>query len=74
MNIKIILYIDQLVKSQSTGSPAMLAEKLGLTERSVFYYLKFMKEELKAPIVYSKSMGSYKYDDEGRFCFEWVEG
>lgn len=71
MNLKTIQHIDQLVKNQSTGPPSVLAEKLNLSERAVYKYLKFMKEELNAPIVYSKVKASYRYSESGKFGFTW---
>jgi biotin operon repressor len=50
VSIKTVLQIDQMIKNQSTGSPFVLAEKLGISERAVYKYLKFMKEELTCTI------------------------
>lgn len=73
MNINKILRIDQLIENQSTGTPDELARKVELSERAVYNYLKFMKEELNAPIVYSKAGGTYKYNSHGRFYLKWKE-
>jgi hypothetical protein len=71
VDIRTIIKIDDLIKREATGSPAQLAIRLNLSERATFKYLKFMKEELKAPIEYSKGRISYVYLNSGEFNFKW---
>ena len=71
VNIRTIIKINELIKRGATGSPAQLAGRLDLSERATYKYLKFMKEELNAPIEFSKFNGSYKYGANGGFGFEW---
>jgi hypothetical protein len=52
-----------------TGSPKKLASKLAITERSVYNYIAFMKQELKAPISYDYNKLSYVYTEEWEFKF-----
>jgi predicted DNA-binding transcriptional regulator YafY len=59
-----ILRINTLVKLRATGNPRELADKLGISERSVYEYISNMKE-LGAPIAYSYSHNSYIYYEEG---------
>jgi len=59
-----ILRINTLVKLRATGSPRELANKLGISERSVYEYINNMKE-LGAPIAFSYSHNSYIYYHEG---------
>lgn len=63
--------IDQLIKRKNTGSPFELGQKLQLSERAVYKYLKFMKEELDAPISYSKMNNTYNYFENGEFKFKY---
>lgn len=71
MNIRTIIKLDKLITSEQTGTPRDLSLKLELTERAIYKNLKFMKEELNAPIEFSKLRGSYCYIGEGSFCFKW---
>lgn len=71
LDIRVIIQIDSLIKRKATGSPASFAGKIGLSERQLYTYLKFMKEDLKAPIYYSKAYSSYTYENNGCFYFEW---
>ena len=59
-----ILRINTLVKLRATGSPRELADKLGISERSVYEYISNMKE-LGAPIAFSYSHNSYIYYKDG---------
>lgn len=76
MNIEIIIRIHELISIQSTGIPGKLAEKLGLSERSVYNYLGYMKKNMNAPIKYNPQKQSYYYYEEVKFCFvgrwEWL--
>tara|TARA_R110001592_G_scaffold315008_2_gene590825 strand:+ start:6918 stop:7136 length:219 start_codon:yes stop_codon:yes gene_type:complete len=71
VDIRTIIKIDDLISRKATGSPAQLASRLNLSERAVYKYLKFMKEELQAPIAFSKSKGAYSYTNSGEFNFIW---
>ena len=63
--------LDCLIREQRTGSPANLGQKIGISERSVFDYLRLMKE-MGAPISYSRQLGSYFYRTVGRFNVRFV--
>ena len=58
--------IDCLIQMQNTGNARELAERLEITERSVYNYLNLMKS-MGAPIVFSSYRQSYVYEDDGRF-------
>ena len=58
--------IDYLIRIKGTGTPTQLADRLGLSKRSVFDYLNLMKE-FGAPIKFCSSRKSYYYDEDGVF-------
>jgi len=60
--------IDQLIRLKATGTPKELAEKIGVSERLLYYYLNEMKE-LGAPIYYDKERCCYCYSEEVKFEF-----
>ena len=64
MNIKNIIRIHELITTNQTGSPKELAFKIGVSERMLYHYIAYMREELKAPIVYDIQKTSYYYDGE----------
>ncbi len=70
--LKKINQLDRLIHEQCTGSPANLGQKIGVSERSVFDYLKVMKE-MGAPISYSRQKSSYFYQSGGRFNIRFVQ-
>lgn len=69
MNIRVIIRLDVLIQSKKTGTPKQLAHKLEISERSVHYYIAFMKNEMKAPIVYDNKLETYLYETECKLCF-----
>lgn len=71
MDIRKVIIIDQYIKTKSTGSPDDLSKKIGITKRSVYKYIRFMKEELNAPISFAKTRGSYVYLEFGEFNLTW---
>lgn len=58
--------IDQLIRIKGTGTAEQLAEKLGISRRSVYNLLSEMKDR-GAPIKFDQFRGSYYYDEEGYF-------
>ena len=69
MDIRILIRIDELIRTKLTGTPKQLAQKLEIYERSVHYYIAFMKKEMKAPIVYDSKNETYLYETECNVCF-----
>lgn len=65
-SIELIKYLDYLIRNHATGSPSSLAKKLGVSIRSVFYYIKELKE-LGAPIKWNPGKESYIYDENMKF-------
>lgn len=69
MDIRIIIRLNELIVNEQTGRPSELASKLGITERSVYNYIAFMKNEMKAPIYYNSQRLSYIYNNDCDFKF-----
>jgi hypothetical protein len=59
--------LDSLIRMQATGSPEQLAERLSMSRSSLFDFITFLREEMRAPIYYSKSKRSYLYEYVPRF-------
>jgi len=58
--------VDQLIRMKATGSPKDLAQRLSLSERSIYDLINQMKS-LGAPIIYNSLRGSYEYEESGQF-------
>ena len=72
MDIRTIMRLNKLIAQGKTGTPAELAETLGRTERSVYSYIRYMREELDAPVAYNNTQSTYYYTcKEGRLHFKW---
>ncbi len=67
--IHLLERLDQLIRLKATGSPKDLAEKLEVSERSVYNFMEVMRN-LGADIKYCQHRNSYYYD--GRFLFKFV--
>lgn len=61
MDIRIVKKIHEKILNESTGTPKELAYTLDVSERTVFNYIKYMREELKAPIKYNRIKDTYQY-------------
>lgn len=59
-----IIKTDQLIRRKATGSPKALAEKLNVSESTVYRIVKILKENMKLPVVFSKEYNSYVYTRE----------
>lgn len=64
IDLKLIKEIHSLILTDATGSPELLAQKLGISRRSLYTYLKYMRVELEAPIIYSRPRETFYYKEE----------
>jgi predicted DNA-binding transcriptional regulator YafY len=64
--LSLLLQLDQFIRTKGTGSPPEFARKVGISERSLYEYLKVLKD-LGAPIKFSRLDHSYYYEIEGQF-------
>jgi transcriptional antiterminator len=69
MDIRVFIRLHELIQSKQTGTPKQLAQKLEISERSVHYYIAFMKNEMMAPIMYDNKLETYLYETECKLCF-----
>jgi hypothetical protein len=71
MDIKKIIKVNDLIASGRSGTPRYMADKLGISERMLFHIIKFMKDELHAPIKYDRNKMRYYFDGVGVLDFKW---
>jgi transcriptional antiterminator len=69
MNVRIIKKLHEYIITERTGSPKDLATKLGVSERTVYSYISYMKTEMNAPIVFDNQKGNYYYERECLLAF-----
>lgn len=70
MDIRKIIRIHKLVLTETTGNPRELAERLGVSERSIYNYMSFIKTELNAPLEYDTLKKTYYYTHNCEFNLE----
>jgi predicted DNA-binding transcriptional regulator YafY len=61
--------LDQMIRIKATGTPKELAQKLEISERSVYHYIELLRE-FDAPVEYCPHRRTYYYSEEGKFGFE----
>jgi transcriptional antiterminator len=61
MDIRIIKKLHEYIKLEQTGSPKELALKLGVSERTIYNYISYMKAEMNAPIIFDNQKRNYFY-------------
>jgi len=66
--IAILERIDQLIRLKATGNPRQLANRLEVSEATVFRIIETMKE-LDAPVFYDMARQSYSYSEPAEFRF-----
>ena len=69
--LNLLLRLDQFIRQKGTGSPPEFARKMGISERSLYEYLKVLKD-LGAPIKWSREDRSYYYTMEGQFRISFL--
>jgi molybdenum-dependent DNA-binding transcriptional regulator ModE len=73
MNLTKIERMDILIRTNATGSPTDFAQRMGMSTRSLFNYINYMKTRLNAPIEYSNTMQSYFYKESGLIKIGWYQ-
>jgi hypothetical protein len=71
--LNLLLQLDLFIRQKGTGVPREFARKMGISERSLFEYLKVLKD-LGAPIKWSRVERSYYYSVEGKFYIRFYSG
>jgi predicted DNA-binding transcriptional regulator YafY len=71
--LNLLLKLDLFIRQKGTGAPREFARKLGISERSLYEYLKVLKD-LGAPIKWSRPDRSYYYSVEGKFHISFYSG
>lgn len=70
MDIRVFIRLHELIIiTKKTGAPNNWLKNWKISERSVHYYIAFMKNEMKAPIVYDNKLETYLYEKTCKLCF-----
>ena len=72
MNILKIKHFIHLIEKERTGSAKVAAERIGISERMVFNYVRILKTELNAPINYNRSKQTYSFNENGKLIWKWI--
>lgn len=70
MDIRVIIKIHELIRTKRAGNSEDLADRLGVSVRTVYNYITFMKLELNAPIIYDAHNKKYRYERECELNFK----
>lgn len=70
--IRRIERLDYFIRSRSTGTPAELAVRLGISESQCYSLIKQLREKFKAPIYYSRKECRYCYEGNVEFVFGFI--
>ena len=66
-----LIRLDYLIYLNATGKPHDCAQKIGISERTLYDYLKLLRE-MGAPVKFSRHRGTYYYNEEGRFRISFL--
>lgn len=73
MNIEKVKYFIHLIEKERTGTPSDLAEKLKVSERTIYSYVHLLKNELNAPIEFNKFRKTYQFERPGSLQWKWIK-
>ena len=59
--------MDHLIRKAATGTPEEFAHHLGIPRSTMFEYIAYLQEEMRAPIVYDNRGKTYKYEYSPKF-------
>lgn len=66
-----ITELDRLLRQDGCPGIGVLAGRLGVSERTIFRDLVFLRDRLGAPVVFDSGRGGYRYSAPHRF-FPWI--
>ncbi len=66
-----LVRLDHLINYKSTGTPADCAMKIGISESSLYDYLRLLKE-MGAPVMFSRGRRTYYYAEGGHFHISFL--
>lgn len=69
--LSIISRIDFFIIHKATATPEEFAQKRNISRRMLFKYLKMLKDEFDAPIIYSPFIESDQYTHHVNFKFDF---
>jgi predicted DNA-binding transcriptional regulator YafY len=67
IDLAILDRLDRLIRRKATGSPAELAKRLGVSRSTLFELIAYLKDEMRAPIIYVGGRQSYVYEYTPKF-------
>lgn len=73
MHLEKLRKFIHLVERKQTGKPADVAKLLGVSERMIYNYTKFIREELNAPIAWNNFKQSYLFSESGALIWKYDE-
>ncbi len=73
MNIVKLKEFIELISNGNTGTPKQVSNKLGVSERLVFFYVSILKKEFHAPIKYCRKTKTYYFTEKGKIDLNWKE-
>jgi predicted DNA-binding transcriptional regulator YafY len=70
--IQRLIRMDHLITYKRTGKPAAFARKIGISDRSLYDYLRLLRD-MGAPICFSRNENTYYYKEEGNFKIRFIK-
>jgi len=71
MHLEKLRKFIHLVERMQTGKPADVAKILGVSERMIYNYTKFIRKELNAPIVWNNFKQTYLFAESGILIWKY---
>lgn len=69
---RLIEYLDFLLQQGNAGTAPEIADKLGVSERTVRNYFEQL-ESIKVPVEYNSTLRTWKFSRPGRLAFCFIE-
>lgn len=69
---RLILALDQLIRSKIPGKAEYLARRLGVSRSTFFRLIEYMRGELYAPVFFDTHLNRYAYETEGIIMFRFL--
>lgn len=69
---RLILSLDQLIRSKTAGTAIHLSRRLGISRSTFFRLIEYMREDLFAPVFFDEDKGRYSYAQDGLIVMRFL--
>ena len=73
VDLYLVYQLDVQIRQRATGIPEELAKKLAISVFTLHFTIAYLKDEMRAPIIFNKKKNTYEYEYPPKFYIGNIE-